>query len=181
MSRVIADHVRDAAATGVVFGFFASSWFGWAQEAPPRKLRPFLIAGAVLSLVTVAVAVTLTIRRWSDGTAFDADTSPRFGIVVGIEFGVGALGALLLRLRGHRELIPAWIAFVVGIHLFPVAVLLDYAFLHVVAALVTVASVVAVPVARRRGIAVSAAVGLSTGTLLLLSAWFSLASIRAIG
>jgi hypothetical protein len=181
MSRMLADHVRDAAATGAILGLFASTWFGWAQEAPPRTLRPFLIAGSVLSFVMMAVALVLTIRHWSDGTVFDAHTSPRFGIVVGIEFGVAALGALVLGLRGRREVIPAWIAFVVGIHLFPVAFLLDYPFLHVVAALVTVASVAAVPVARRRGIAVSAAVGLSTGTVLLLSGWISVGSIPAIG
>jgi hypothetical protein len=178
---MIADHVRDAAATGAVFGLFASTWFGWAQEAPPRRLRPVLIAGSVLCLVTIAVAVTLTIRHWSDATVFDETTSPRFGIVVGIEFGLAGLGALLLAWRGHRDLMSAWIAFVVGVHLFPVAVLLEYAFLHVVAALVTVVSVASVPVARRLGVAVSAVVGVATGTVLLLSAWFSLATVPAIG
>ena len=159
---------------------FASSWFGWAQEAPPRRLRPVLITGSVLSLVTLAGAVILTILHWSDGTVFDADTSPTFGIVVGIEFAIAGLGAFLLARRGRKDLMSAWIAFVVGVHLFPVAVLLDYAFLHVVAALVTVVSVAAVPLARRRGIAVSAAVGLGTGVVLLLSAWFSLATVPAI-
>jgi hypothetical protein len=178
---MIADHVRDAAATGAVFGFFASTWFGWAQEAPPRRLRPVLIAGSVLCLATIVVAVILTIRHWSTGTVFDEDTSRRFGIVVGIEFALAGIGALLLAWRGRRELMSAWIAFVVGVHLFPVAVLLEYPFLHVVAALVTVVSVAAVPVARRCGIAVSAAVGLATGTVLLLSAWFSLATVPAIG
>jgi hypothetical protein len=31
--------------TALILGFFASSWFGWAQENPPEASRPFLIAG----------------------------------------------------------------------------------------------------------------------------------------
>jgi len=27
--------LRDAAMTALILGFFASSWFGWAQERPP--------------------------------------------------------------------------------------------------------------------------------------------------
>jgi hypothetical protein len=174
---MIAQHARDAAATCAIFGFFASAWFGWAQEKPPRGLRPALIAGSVLSFAAIAAGLVVTIAHWSDGTVFDEHTGPRFGIVVGIEFAVAGLGAGLLAWRGKRDLVPAWIAFVVGVHLYPVAVLLDYAFLHVVATLVAVASVVSVPVARRRGIAVSAVTGGSTGTVLLLAACYSLATV----
>jgi hypothetical protein len=46
---MFAEHLRDTAATAAVFGFFASSWFGWAQEAPPRAWRKPLIVGAVVS------------------------------------------------------------------------------------------------------------------------------------
>ncbi|WP_327032545.1 hypothetical protein [Micromonospora ureilytica] len=171
---MITEHVRDAAATAFVFGFFASSWFGWAQEAPPKPWRPALIAGSILSLLTAAAGGLLAWSHWSDGTAFDADTSRTFGIVVGIEFGVAAIGAGLLALLRRRELIAPWIALVVGVHLFPVAELLDYPSIHLVAALVTVAAVVAIPAARARALAVSAVVGLSTGVALLLGAVSSL-------
>ncbi|MFI1192508.1 hypothetical protein ACH4T9_04420 [Micromonospora sp. NPDC020750] len=171
---MIAEHVRDASATAVVFGFFASSWFGWAQEAPPKSWRPVLTIGSVLSLLTAVAGGVLTWRRWSDPTAFDADTSRTFGLVVGIEFGVAALGAGLLALRGRRELIPVWVALVVGVHLFPVAALLDYPLIHVVAALVTAAALAAVPVARARAVPVSAAVGIGAGGVLLAAAVSSL-------
>lgn len=167
------EHVRDLAVTVVVFGFFASSWFGWAQEAPPRRWRPFLIAGSVASLLTVAAGGLLAWRHWNDGTVFDEDTSRTFGIVVGIEFGAAAAGAVLLALRRRRELIPVWVAFVVGVHLFPVAALLDYPLIHVVAALVTIVSLVAVPVARSRDLPVSFVVGAATGPVLLVAALIS--------
>ena len=59
-------------------------------------------------------------------------------------------------------------------HLFPVAVLLGYPLIHVVAALVTVAAAVAYPLARARSVAVSAVTGALTGSVLLISALVSL-------
>jgi hypothetical protein len=178
---LIAEHVRDLAATAVIFGFFASSWFGWAQEAPPRGWRGFLAAGSVASLLTAIAGGLLTWRHWHDGTAFDEDTSRAFGVVVAIEFGAAALGSVLLALRGRRELISMWIAFVVGVHLFPVAALIGYPMIHVVAALITVVSLAAIPVARARKLPVSAVVGVSTGLILLAAAVFSVVSAALTG
>lgn len=174
------DFVRDAAATALIFGFFASAWFGWAQEKPPPRLRPWLIAGSVASLATAAAGGILMATHWSAGTAFDRDTSIRFGIVVGVEFALAGLGAAVLAARRRSEYVPVWIAFVVGVHLFPVAVLLHYPLIHVVGALVTVASLVAVPLARARSVPVSAVVGVLTGTVLLVAAWVSLLGFLAI-
>jgi hypothetical protein len=178
---MIAHYARDAAATCAIFGFFASAWFGWAQEAPPARVRRVLMVGSALSFLAIAAGLIVMWRYWSDGTVFDSRTSPRFGIVVGIEFALAGLGAVVLGLRGRRELVPAWIALIVGVHLFPVAVLLKYPFLHIVAALVTVAALVAVPIARARGIAVSAVTGLACGTILLLSGVYSLATVPFAG
>ena len=176
-----AAYVRDAAATGAIFGFFASAWFGWAQEAPPRRLRPYLIAGSMLSIAAVVAGAVLMVRHWGDGTVFDADTSPVFGIVVGVEFALAGIGAGVLSARGKRELVPAWVALVVGVHLFPVEVLIEYPFIHVPAALVTLVALSAVPVARRRDLAVSTVVGLGSGIVLLLSAAYSLATVPSFG
>jgi hypothetical protein len=172
-----ADFARDAAATAAIFGFFASAWFGWAQEDPPRAWRPALIAGAVVALLVMAGGVALMLRHWSDGTALDAATSRTFGIVVGIEVAVAALGAVVLTRLRRSELVPAWIALVVGVHLFPLATLLRYPLLGVVAALVTVIALVAVPVARSASVRVSAVTGGATGCALLAAAIFSLVSV----
>ena len=168
------EFVRDAAATAAIFGFFGSVWFGWAQENPPRRWRPWLITGSVLSLAIMVAGGILTWRHWNDGTVFDEDTGRTFGIIVGIEFGLAGLGAAVLGLRGRKDLIPAWIALVVGLHLFPVAVILESPVIHVVGALVTVAALAAVPVARSRSLPVSATTGLGAGVALLAGAVFFL-------
>jgi hypothetical protein len=166
---------RDAAMTAAIFGFFAMAWFGWAQEHPPRSWKKWLIAGSVLAPLVLVAGGVLAWRRWNTGTAFDADTSRTFGIIVGVEFALAGLGAGLLAWRGRKELVPVWIALVVGVHLIPLAPLLHYPLLYLVAALVTVAALVAVPVARRRSVPVSAVNGVGVGTVLLTAAIFSLA------
>ncbi|GAB2917658.1 hypothetical protein GCM10027280_00840 [Micromonospora polyrhachis] len=171
---MIALHVRDAAATAVIFGFFASSWYGWAQEAPPPAWRKLLATGSITAILMAVAGGLLAWRHWSDGTAFDADTSRTFGIVVGIEFGLAGIGAGILAALRRSELISAWIALVVGVHLFPVAELIDYPLIHVVAALITLVALAAIPVARSRSLKVSAVVGVGAGSVLLAAAVSSL-------
>ena len=171
-----AAYLRDAAMTAVIFGFFGSGWFGWAQEAPPPRWSRRLAAGSIMSLAVALAGGIIAWQHWTDGTIFDPETGRNFGIVVGIEFAVAGAGALLLGLTKRKDLIPAWIAFVVGVHLFPVAVILQYPMLHLVAALVTVVSLVAIPISRSRNLAVSFVVGLGTGLVLLAGAGYSLVS-----
>jgi hypothetical protein len=171
---MLAEHLRDAAMTAAVFGFFAAGWFGWAQEAPPPAWRKPLIAGTAVSYLALVAGGLLAWRYWQDGSVFDAGTSRAFGIVVGVEVGAAAIGAVALAVLRHRELIPVWIAFVVGVHLFPVASLIRYPAVHVVAALITFVTVASVPVARSRSITPSAVVGTATGVVLLAGALFSL-------
>jgi hypothetical protein len=99
--------------------------------------------------------------------------------VVGSEFAVAGLGALVLALRRRSDLTPAWVALVVGVHLFPVAALLRYPLIYAVAALVTLVAVAAIPVARSRGVAVSAVTGLATGSVLLAAGFVSLVTALA--
>jgi hypothetical protein len=176
---MVTQYARDAAMTAVVFGFFATTWFGWAQEAPPAGRRRELVVGTVLAVLTAGVGGVLAWRHWDDGTAFDADVSRRFGIVVGIEFAVAALGAGVLALRRLAELIPPWIALVVGAHLFPVASLLDYPLIHLAGLLILIVALAAVRVARTRSVPVSWVTGAATGTVLLGTAAISLAVAAA--
>lgn len=176
---MIAEFVRDAAATAAILGFFASSWFGWAQEQPPRTWRTPLIAGTVLALLIAAAGAVLAWQHWSDPTALDADTSRLFGVIVGIEFAAAGIGAAALALLRRSDLTPAWIALVVGVHLFPLAPLLRYRLLYLTATLVTLAALAAVPLATARSLPVSAVTGVATGTVLLATALYSLASAMA--
>lgn len=113
----------------------------------------------------------------TDGTAFDEDTSMTFGIVVGIEFVLAGAGAALLRARRKQDVTPVWIALVVGLHLFPVAAIIAYPLIHVAGALVTVAALAAIPLARSRSLPVSATNGLGVGASLLAGALFSLMTV----
>jgi hypothetical protein len=173
--RLTAEFLRDTVATAAVLGFFASAWFGWAQDAPPAAWRPALVAGSVLSLLAAAAGGVLTWRHWNDPTAFDDATSRTFGVVVGVEFALAGIGAAVLARRRRGDLIPAWVALVVGVHLFPVAWLIGYPLVAVAAAVVTLVAVAAVPLARSRSLPVSAVTGLGTGTVLLAAALWSLA------
>jgi hypothetical protein len=101
----------------------------------------------------------------------DAATAAVFGFFAASWFGC------LLTARKRRELIPAWVAVVVGVHLLPLAWLLRYPFLAVVGTLVAAAGVLAVPFARARNLAVRAIVGVSAGAILLTAASISLATV----
>lgn len=164
------ESVRDVAATAAIFGFFASGWFGWAQEHPPATWRPWLITGSVMSLLTMLAGGVLTWSHWGAATAFDEDTSKAFGIVVGLEVVSAGAGAAVLSARGRRDLVPVWIALVVGLHLFPVAALIAFPLIYAVATLVTIAALAAVPVARSASLPVSAVNGLGAGGVLLAAA-----------
>jgi hypothetical protein len=76
-----------------------------------------------------------------------------FGIIVGVEFTLAAVGGGLLAVRRRTDIVSAWVALVVGVHLFPVAWLVEFPLIYLVAALVTVAALSAVPLARSRGLA----------------------------
>jgi hypothetical protein len=172
-----AEFVRDAAATAAVFGFFASAWFGWAQEAPPASWRKVLIAGSILSLLTAIAGGLLAWQHWTDGTVFDRDTSRSFGIIVGIEFAVAGLGAGLLHAWKKADFVAPWVASVVGVHLFPLAGLLGYPLLYVVASLISLIALAALPLGKGVSLRRSAFTGLATGSVLLLAALSSLITV----
>lgn len=174
---MIAEFTRDAAATAAVFGFFAASWFGWAQEKPPSAWVNWLIAGSLLSLLVAIVGGFFTWQNWSTGTAFTPQTGRTFGLIVGIEFAIAGIGAGLLSWWGRADLIAPWIALVVGVHFIPLAPLLHYPLLYGVAALVIIAALVAVPLANAQEIAVSAVTGVTTGSILWVAALFSLITL----
>jgi hypothetical protein len=169
------DYLRDDAMTALIFGFFASTWFGWAQERPPQSWRRPLVVAAALSLVVGAIGGYLAWRHWGDGSALsEPGAMRRYGIAVGVEFGLAGLGAAILGIRKRPDLIAPWICLVVGVHFAPLAPILKNPLLYVVAALMTVVALVAVPLARRRDLPPSAITGVGAGACLLLFAVISL-------
>ncbi|MEV6963922.1 hypothetical protein AB0M47_02325 [Hamadaea sp. NPDC051192] len=169
-----ADHLRDVVMTGAIFALATAVWFGWALEHPPRSWRPWLFAGVGLGYALLAVGIVLAVRHWHDGTVFDAATGKRTGVVVGVEFAACGIGAAVLAIRRRRELIPVWIAFVVGVHFFPLAAIIGYPLIYAVGATTTAVALAAVPVARRRTLPVSALNGAGMGLALLLGSTVAL-------
>lgn len=111
---------RTLANAAAVEGFFGFVWFGWGQEGPPRGVSIVLGVGAVLA-VLVAIGAVLAARRVRDepSPVSGAAAGKRFGIVVGIEFGLIGIGSAILGTTGHAEFIAAWACLVVGVHFLP--------------------------------------------------------------
>jgi hypothetical protein len=173
-------YIRDGAMSALILGFFASSWFGWAQEKPPSGWRSPLMVGAVLSLIVAVLGAVYAWRNWSGGSALSEPGAMRqYGIIVGVEFGVAAAGAATIGLWGHSEYIAAWVCLVVGVHFWPMAPVLKSPPLIALGALLVAVAVVAVLVSRRTGAAPSAITGAGAGTALLGFAGWAAVSVFA--
>lgn len=170
------DFLRDAVAAGAILAFFATAWYGWALDAPPRSWRSWIITGLAASWVSVVVGVALTWINWNTGTVFDPTTGRLFGLVVGVEFAIAGVGAWILKRRVQDDLIPPWIALVVGVHFIPLGYILGIPVLYLLAAVVSVLAVVSVVVARARSFSTSSVTGVMTGSSLLGGAIMSLAT-----
>ena len=174
-----AEFLRDTLMTAAIFGVFAMSWFGWAQEAPPSRWRPFLAAGSVVGLLLGAGMGIVAGLNWDAPSALRIDgRAEAFGVVVGIEVALCLGGALVLMRRGHADLASPWVAAVVGLHFIPLALIFNDPSLYVLSALMTVGAVVGTVLARRHGVTPSAVVGAISGSLLL--AFAAGAAIRGL-
>lgn len=160
--------IRDAAMTALILGFFAASWFGWAQERPPAAWRAPLITGMVLSLAVSATGAVFAWRHWAADSALSEPGAMRqYGIILGVEFGVAAAGAAALALLRHSQYVAPWICLVVGAHFFPMAPVLNSPPLFVLGAALIAVAAAAVLVGRGWRLALSAATGAGAGTALL--------------
>lgn len=170
----MSEMIRDTLVTAAIFGFFASAWFGWAQEKPPAGWRAWLTVGSVLGLIVAAVSGILAWVNWGSATMFDRDTSIVFGWIVLAEVAIAGLGVWILSRRDRGELASPWVAFVVGAHFLPLAGLIEMPLLYVVAGALMVLAPLSVLIARKLDIAVSAVAGVAAGSTLLLFALISL-------
>lgn len=161
----------DLAMTTAVFGFFSFVWFGWAQERPPGdRVRWLLGAGSLLGLGLAVYGGLRALNARSEGVLADDDNLRTFLIVVGIEFVLALLGAIVLRVIGRSEYTSPWICLVVGAHFFPLASLLNQPVLYLVGALLSAWPFLAVRGAHRRDVAIGFATGVGAGICLLFFA-----------
>jgi hypothetical protein len=163
---MVTDFLRDALFTTAWFGLMTGVWLGWAQETPPRRLRPWLVAGSVVGLalaVGFAVAVAL---NWSSPSALEGRYQ-WFGVLVGTEGLAAGLGCGLLARRGRTRWMAWWVAIVVAVHFVPLAFLLSDPSIAVVGVLRAVVLFALLPHLRRTNSTTSATVGPVMGYSLL--------------
>jgi hypothetical protein len=162
---------RDHAMYAAIFGFFAISWFGWAQANPPESWRLSLGLASALCFLIACAGVYLAFTHWGDASALSRrGIYKRFGIIVGVELVSASVGALILYLLHKPEFVSAWIAFVVGAHFLPLVSIFQDEALGILAVLTMTASLASVFLAQEIGISVSTVVGVGTGISLLLFA-----------
>jgi hypothetical protein len=172
---------RDLGITALVEGFFAAAWFGWGNAAP-SSLGPLLVAGSVVGLlVAVAGAVVGFRAPGTDAALSDPSANRRYGIVVGIEFGVAGLGAVVLGVAGYPAYIPVWVCAVVGVHFFALVNILRDPTLRVLGVLMCAVAVLALAIAWWPGSNIRP--GLVTGVgagmhLLIFGSWALLRAVQ---
>ena len=92
---------RDSGLTALILGFFAMAWFGWGQARASGALVAALAVGSAASLVVAVLGAIRALRRpRTEGALHDRAAGRRYGILVGIEFALIALGAGVLSATG---------------------------------------------------------------------------------
>jgi hypothetical protein len=159
---------RDRGVTVAIEGFFAFVWFGWGQAAAPSWLVIPLAVGTALGAL-LAVAGVVVARR-STGplpAASDPAVRRRYGIIVGLEFGLLGAGAALLGATGHYQWISVWVCFGVGVHFFPLASILQNPSLRPLGAMLVAVAAASLVAGLTTAVAPSTVTGTGAGLCLL--------------
>jgi hypothetical protein len=166
---------RSRGVTVAVDGFFAFVWFGWGQaNAPSWLVLPLAVGTGLAVLLAVAGAVVANRSAARLPAMSDPVVRRRYGIVVGLEFGLLGAGAAVLGVTGLYQWAPVWICFGVGVHFFPLAVVLENRSLYPLGVLLIIVALVALVVALATAVAPSTITGLGAGLCLFA---FGLASL----
>lgn len=165
----------DHAITAVFFGFFASAWFGWGHAGASAAVGGWLDAASVVALLVAAAAVVTAFRVPRQRfVARDRSESRRYGIVVGIEFSLIALGAVVLSVAGGAQWVAVWVLAVVAVHFFPLAPVLHNRSLYPLGVLLCALAVAAVLVGLTTDVQPAAVTGAGAGIALLAFAGYDL-------
>ncbi|MBB4907794.1 hypothetical protein [Actinophytocola algeriensis] len=174
---MLTDFLRDHYFTTAWFGLMAFVWFGWSQEDPPKRWRPWLGAGSVLGLGFAAGFGVLTATNWDQPTALDGRYG-WFGVLVAAEVAAAGVGCLVLARRGASRWMAWWVAVVVAAHFLPLALLLSDLGIAVAGVVQLAALGAVVPRLRTADTTTSRLVGPVMGVVLLVSA--SIGALTAV-
>jgi hypothetical protein len=172
----------DSGLTALILGCFAMGWFGWGQSAGQHLQNAVLTVGSTAALVVAILGATLAFRRpRCAGATHNRATNRRYGIVVGLEFALAGVGAGVLAATGAAPYIPVWVCAVVGLHMFPLATVLDDAALRWLGVAITIVAICALLVGVLTDVAPARVTGAGAGLALLTFATAVLAPYRARG
>jgi hypothetical protein len=168
---------RSRGVTVAVEGFFAFVWFGWGQAAAPSWLVIPLGVGTGLGALLAVAGIALA-RRSAGRLPVMSDplVRRRYGIIVGLEFGLLGAGAAVLGATGEYRWVPVWICLGVGVHFFPLAATLENPSLRPLGALLIAVSAAALIAGLVSSVAPSTVTGPGAGLSLLA---FGLATLLA--
>lgn len=171
---------RGAGIGCAVAGFFGSAWFAWGMAEPtPTAVTWLLQTGAILALVVTIGGIVVAVRSTagSDPMA-DPAVRRRYWLIVGLEFGIIAIGSLLLGSAGMGEWVPVWVCAVVGAHFVPLAGVFRADPLKVVGVALVVVAVVALIVGITTSVSPGTLTGAGAGLVLLAAGGLGLAAQR---
>lgn len=159
---------RTLANAAVIEGFFAFMWFGWGQEGPPPGVSIVLVVGAILALLTVAGGIHAARRAREEPSPLSGPAAGRrYGVIVGVEFGISGIGAAVLAASGHVGFIAAWVCLVVGLHFVPLSRVFPGVGLMGLAALISLVGIAAFAIGVSTALPPSTITGLGAGGCLL--------------
>ncbi|GAA1149388.1 hypothetical protein GCM10009672_22060 [Nesterenkonia lutea] len=102
----------------------AMAWFGWAQEDPPRHWQVRLGIGSALGLLLAGVFGYSVFMHWDQNSVLEGHYE-WFGLLVGFEVLLAGAGCFYLWRKDRRRWMAWWVALVVALHFFPLALLLQ--------------------------------------------------------
>lgn len=169
------EYIRDYVMYAAIFGVFGFSWFGWAQENPPKSWRIPLGIGSGLSLLVGLIGVYFSILNWDESTALSAAGAfSSYLTFVVIEVILAAVGAFLLTHYKKQYYIASWICFIVGVHFIWLKHVFQDPSLYILATLLIVVSWISIFLSKKKNISNSALTGVGAGFVLFCFAVFGL-------
>lgn len=117
---MLTEFLRDHAFGVAWLALMAAGWFGWSQEDPKPKLRPWLGVGSVLGILLSVAFGLLVWRNWGTATALDGQYWV-FGVIVIAEIVLIGGGCFVLARRGQQRWYGWWIGLCVAVHFLPLA------------------------------------------------------------
>ncbi|WP_311406598.1 hypothetical protein [Liquorilactobacillus uvarum] len=162
------NYTRDYLMSAAIFGMFSFCWLGWAQEKPRAEWRLWLgITSAIAFILGIAGGV-LSYLHWNDISILKQNSSLHWFIIIFFsEILLIAIGAVFLLVKKHSTWVSLWVSFVVAIHFIGLKFVFADSSLFLLAFLMLLVTIGAVPLAKHFEVAPSAILGIGNGVCLL--------------